>query len=400
MLSFDEARALVLRDVTALGDERVFVADADGRALAEDVTAASPLPAFDHSAMDGYALATRDLDASGPFTLPVAFESQAGSVARALDPRTACRIFTGAPLPRGADAVLMQENVTRSSDAISFAERPRPFQHVRRAGEDVATGDVVLRRGTLLDPGKIALVAALDRAWVTVTRRPRVVVVATGDELRNPGEPPRAGSIPESNAIFVAAWARRAGATVTVAPFVRDDLATAERDLTAALAGADLVCTIGGVSVGDHDVVKEALTRAGVTITFHKVAMKPGKPLTLGRRGATHVLGLPGNPASASLTFLVFGVPLLERMLGLPDRGFRTEKVRLARAIDRKPGRLELVRARLLEAGGVLEVEPAKNQASGAALSFAEADALVVVGADVSRIEEGTMVDVHVIARR
>ena len=394
MISFDEALARVLATARPLGSERVGVDAADGRALAEDVVARSSQPATDLSSMDGYALAARDLGMP-PHVLRVAGESAAGSPQKPLEPGTAMRIFTGAPLPEGADAVVMQEDVTREGDLARFAKTPPAGAHVRREGEDLRAGTVALTRGTRLGPGQIALAVACDRPTLLVSRRPVVSILATGDELRSPGDPARPGSIPDSNAYFVAAAARRAGAVARVLPFVRDDLEEATRAVEAALDGADLVCSIGGVSVGDHDVMRPAMERAGVSLEFIKVAIKPGKPLVLGRAPAARVvLGLPGNPASASLTFLLFGVPLLRALAGLTETVPPRDRMRVAGSMTRRPGRMEFVRARLRrEAGGATVAELLVNQASGAVTAFAWADALVIVPADRQEVRDGEELD-------
>jgi molybdopterin molybdotransferase len=229
---------------------------------------------------------------------------------------------------------------------------------------------------------------------VLVARRPLVTVLCSGDELRAPGEPGPEGSIAESNGVFVAAAAAAAGAIVRLAPYVRDDLAAADRAVREALAGSDLLVTIGGVSVGDRDVMKAALEEAGVALDFWRVAIKPGKPLCVGRAGATMALGLPGNPASASLTFVLFGVPLLRAMQGdkepLPVRW----RMPIEGQVRRSPGRMEFARARILVNGGTPRAVLLPNQASGAVTSFAEADALVVVPADRDRVESGEVLEV------
>ncbi|WP_437959599.1 gephyrin-like molybdotransferase Glp [Sorangium sp. So ce119] len=394
MIPFEEALARLLAAAVPVGPERVSLDDAVGRVLAEDIAAADAMPAFDYSAMDGYAVASADLAGSGPFTLPVRGESAAGRPLPALDPGTACRIFTGARLPPGSDAIVPQEDVARSGDEITVREAPRAGAWVRRRGADLAQGAVALRRGARLTPGKVALAAALDRPSVLVARRPVVTVLCSGDELRAPGSPGPAGTVAESNSYFVAATARAAGAAVRIAPFVPDDAERAAEAVSTALRGSDLVVTVGGVSVGDHDVVRPALEAAGVTLDFWRVAIKPGKPLAVGRAelsrgGAVHVLGLPGNPASASLTFVLFGVPLLRALQDdaapLPPRVV----VRAAGALRRQTGRAEFLRARLEISGGELVARISANQASGAVTSFAEADALIIVPADQDRIDDG-----------
>ncbi len=382
MLSFTEAHAHVIALARVVAPERVAIHDAAGRVLAEDVLTPVDLPDADGSAMDGYAVRTSELTGGGPYMLDVRGESRAGGPVPALAPGAACRIFTGAALPDGADAVVMQEDVTRDGERVTLRTRPAPWAHVRKRGEDMAAGAQALVPGTRLGPSHLALAATCDRAWLEVARRPVVTVLGSGDELRAPGTATRPGTIPDSNSIAVRAMARAAGATVRVMPPVADDRAETERAFDEALRATDLLVTIGGVSVGDHDLVRPALEAIGCTIELYKVAMKPGKPLTVGRRGAALVLGLPGNPASAMITFALFGVPLLRALQGdlhpLPS----PLAARLARPIRHAPGRLAFVRATLAAPGGALVATPLGNQASGASTSMAEADGLVVVPAE------------------
>jgi molybdopterin molybdotransferase len=398
LISFAEALARLLASASSLGSERVALDDADGRVLAEDLRAPAPMPGFDYSAMDGYAVARSDFAGDGPWRLPVRGESAAGGTAPAFSSGSACRIFTGAELPAGSDAVVPQEDVTRDGDSIELRAAPAAGAWIRRRGEDLAEGAVALGRGRRLGPGQVALAAALDRPQLLVARRPSVTVLATGDELRSPGEPARPGSIAESNAYFVAAAARRAGARARVGRFVRDDLELATRAVREGMEVTDVLVTIGGVSVGDHDVVRPALEAAGVTLDFWRVAIKPGKPLAVGRAAGSggavvHVLGLPGNPASASLTFLLFGVPLLRALAGeahpLPPR----VPLRVRGRVVRRAGREEFLRARLVQHEGERCAEILPNQASGAVTSFAEADALAVVPADRERVDDGDRLD-------
>jgi molybdopterin molybdotransferase len=393
MLSLDDARARLLADVQPLSVERVALAAASGRVLAEDLVASEPLPRFDHSAMDGYAVATADLDGPGPWTLLVSGGSSAGATAPPLSPGAAFRIFTGAPIPEGADAVVMQEDVARAGDTIRFEASPRPGQHIRRAGEDLANGALALRRGTRLGPGSLALAAMMGRFEVRVTRRPRVTILCTGDELRAPDEPPRGASIPESNSAPLGALSAQAGAEVRVAPIARDDAHATQRAVEEALEGTDVLLTVGGVSVGDHDLVRPALERAGVSLDFWKVAMKPGKPLAVGRCGATYVLGLPGNPASALVALALFGAPLLRALQG--DRSSRPAELpaRIAQARKRPAERTELVRGRLHVEGGELVAVAHDNQASGAATSLASSDGLIVVPAGQEPLEARAAVE-------
>jgi molybdopterin molybdotransferase len=375
MLEFELARQRILEQVTPLGTELIPVDEADGRVLGEDLLSHVDLPPFDYSAMDGYAVVAADFQGAGPWELPVAFEQRAGASGGRVTPGSVARIFTGASLPEGADSIVMQEDTERRAERVLVRAAPRPGNHVRRRGEDLAQGAIALTDGTRLNPFRVGLVAALDRAQVRVARRPRVALLCTGDELRDAGSPERVGSIPDSNGPSLAALARRTGAQVVRLPRTSDDLELTRAAIRAALVDHDVLLTVGGVSVGDHDVVKAALEAEGVGIDFWKVKIKPGKPLAFGRHGSAFVLGLPGNPVSAQLTLCLFGLPLLRALQGDARAVPTPMRVRLASAISQKPGRLGFYRARL--EGDVAHVH--HNQASGAPTSMASADVLVMV---------------------
>ncbi|RYZ02527.1 MAG: molybdopterin molybdenumtransferase MoeA [Myxococcales bacterium] len=388
MLDFEVARARILEQAKPLASELIPTQDADGRILAQDLVSDVDLPPFDYSAMDGYAVRCSDFDGDGPWQLPVSAEQRAGESGQRLAPRSAARIFTGAPLLEDSDSVIMQEDAERAGDAVTFRAAPRLGNHVRKRGEDLARGAVALARGTRLNPFRIGLAAALDRAELPVFLRPRVLLLCTGDELRDPGSAPRPGSIPDSNGPSLAALARRAGANVRVLPRTGDDLSATREVLSRALDDCDLLLTVGGVSVGDHDVVKSALEAEGVGIDFWKVKIKPGKPLAFGRRGDTLVLGLPGNPVSAQLTLSLFGLPLLRALQGDANPVPRVLSVTLAAPLSQKPGRLGFYRARLVD--GVAHVS--RNQASGAPTSMAHADVLLLIPAESEGAPAGATV--------
>jgi molybdopterin molybdotransferase len=399
LLTFEEARAAILAGAARLGTERVALADAVGRVLGESVVAQAPLPPFDYSAMDGYAVRLSDFEGGTPVSLRVqGLESRAGRSAPALEPAAACRIFTGAELPSGANAVVMQEEVTREGEQATFSTCPPPRAHIRAAGSDIRAGDVAIIEGTRLGPGHLSLAASLDQPGLIVARRPIVAIVCTGDELRAPGSAGTAASIPESNSVALAALVRQAGGEPRILPAVGDDLAATAAALDAALGVADLLITVGGVSVGDHDLVRPSLIRVGVTVDLYKVAIKPGKPLTFGRRqdGArtARVLGLPGNPASALITFALFGAPLLRALQGDAAPLPLPLPARLKTPLSHKPGRLELVRVTLERDGRDLLAVPLANQASGATTSTGWASALAFVPSDAERLEAGTELDV------
>jgi molybdopterin molybdotransferase len=403
MLRFEEALARILALGSGSGSseppEVVALDDAVDRVLGESLTSSADLPAFDYSSMDGYAVRARDLDGPAPYRLPVVGESRTGAVPQALEPGTTMRIFTGAAMPAGADAVIMQENVTREGDVAVTAARPRSGQNVRRRGEDLPAGSVAIARGTRLRPAHLALAAALDRDHLAVAKRPVVTILATGDELRRPGTDAVPGTIPESITVSLRAMARRAGAYTRAHPYVRDDRAATERAVAGALEESDVLVTVGGVSVGDHDLVRPALEAVGVTLDFWRVAIKPGKPLAIGRfaragKRDAIVVGLPGNPASAMITFAIFGVPLLRAMQG-DARPFPSfARARMTRAHAHDPGRLELARAVVSQADEGFLVTTLGNQASGAVTTMAQADALVCIPEAATGVGAGDEVDV------
>jgi molybdopterin molybdotransferase len=389
MISVEEALERALRGLGRLASERVAVDDAEGRVLAEDLATAQPMPAFTQSAMDGYAVRASFFQGDGPWTLRVHGESRAGGAGPALEHGGACRIFTGAPIVAGANAVIKQEDVSRSEGQIVVSRRPQEGENIRPAGADLPQGTIALEAGTRLSPAAVGLVAGLDRAHVVVARRPSVSILATGDELRSPGVPGSEVTIAESNSFVVAAAARRVGAVARIMPALADDAERTELEIRRALRGTDLLVTIGGASVGDHDLVRPAMEAVGVSIDFWGVAIKPGKPVAVGSHGSSRVLVLPGNPASATLTFLLFGVPMLRAMQGESRVRPRRIPLRVIGAHARKPGRDEFLRARLeLHDGELCAVLPA-SQSSGAVHSFAHADALVVLAADRKGIKNG-----------
>ncbi|MFI5296848.1 MAG: gephyrin-like molybdotransferase Glp [Polyangiales bacterium] len=396
MLTLQEAQARLLGSVTPLAVERVAVEASVGRVIAESIASTVRLPPFDNSAMDGYAI---ELETKGD-RRSLAGESRAGSGGPSkLAPGTAMRIFTGAPIPEGADAVVMQEHVSLARDAageaIVIARPVRAGENIRRAGEDLELHAPCFEVGDRLRATHLPLLQSLGRSRVTVRRRPVVSILSTGDELRESGDAPRPGSIAETNAAAIAVMCEAEGAIVRRLPIVRDDRAELRAAVEAALEGVDVALTIGGVSVGDHDLVRPVLEEVGVAIDFWKVAIKPGKPIALGRRGATTVLGLPGNPVSALVTFVLFGAPLVRAMAGdrspLPD----TTRARLGRSLTRPAGRLELMRVTLSRAPeGDLLATPVSSQSSGSVVSIARADGLAMLPLEATELQQGAWVEV------
>jgi molybdopterin molybdotransferase len=390
LLTTAEAQTRVLALGRRLESESALASDALGRVLAEDIVATRDAPAFDASTMDGYAVRAADVRAHAP--MRVAFEARAGVDASDLVEGDACRIFTGAPLPRGADAVIMQEDADREGDVVRFRATTTSGAFVRRRGEDLRAGDVALSRGTRIGPVELALLASLEATTVRAARAPCVIILPTGDELRTTGESATNASIPESNSVAIAAMATRAFAKAERRSPVPDDLEKARAAIDDALGACDVLVTIGGVSVGDHDVVRAALDACGVSLDFWRVALKPGKPLAVGKRGDSIVLGLPGNPVSAMITFALFGVPLLRAMQGDLRPFPRTSRRRLASSITRSAGRLELARARIDERGDVALVA---QQASGAIIGLSRADVLACIPMDATHLDAGAEIDVY-----
>jgi molybdopterin molybdotransferase len=354
--------------------EQVATLEANGRILAEPVVATLDVPGADNTQMDGYAVRVADC-ASGATTLPVSQRVPAGQVGAPLAPGTAARIFTGALIPPGADAVVMQEQCTPHDDGtVTIAHLPRPGDWIRRRGEDVASGTVVLAAGTRLRSQELGLVASLGQASVTVRRRLRVAVFFTGDELAMPGEPLAPGAIYNSNRFTLRALLEDLGCTIVDLGIVPDTLAATRAALRQAAAGNDLIVTSGGVSVGEEDHIKPAVEAEG-RLDMWQIAVKPGKPLAFGEVGPAFFLGLPGNPVSSFITFLLFVRPFIARLQGqLNDpvpRGFALRADFDWPSPDR---RNEFLRARVNAQGG-LDLFP--NQGSGVLTSTVWADGLI-----------------------
>jgi molybdopterin molybdotransferase len=391
VLTIAEARERVLAAARPLPTEVVPLDEALGRVLAEEVRSDGDLPPFDSSAMDGYAVQ------AGPAAeLPVVAESRAGQPAeRALAPGEAIRISTGATVPAGADAVVPVERVELLDGRVRVPETATGA-NLRRAGEDVPAGTLVMEPGRTLGPAELAVLAALGRPRVRCGAMPRVAVLVTGDELVEPGEPLRPGQIRNSNAYALAAQAAKAGAQVIRRAVVRDDRAGTEAALEEALGDADVVCVSGGVSVGPHDHVKPALAALGVEERFWRVALKPGKPTWFGTRGEKLVFGLPGNPVSAMVTFHLFALPALRRMAGATPADTRVRAI-LDVTVPRSPNRDEVIRCRLDARDDGWHVAPTKAQGSHVLSSMLDADALALVGAGEGEIAAGEKVDIELV---
>lgn len=381
LMTVEDAIARVLADVGRLGTEDVAVGDAAGRVLAADVVARRTQPPADMSAMDGYAVRGADI-AQTPARLAVIGESAAGRpFTGAVGAGEAVRIFTGAVVPEGADTVVIQENTTRDGDIVTTTAPTAALRNVRKKGCDFAEGRAGLGAGRRLSGRDIMLAAAMDHAALSVARRPRVALIQTGDELVLPGQGSGAPEeIVVSNAFGLANLARRAGAAVTDLGLVGDNLDAIRAAVARALSGEfDLLVTSGGASVGDHDLMAPALRAEGVDLHVHKIALRPGKPLMYGTRGAVRCLGLPGNPVSSHVCALVFLEPLVRALQGEVDPQPRTATARLAVDVPANDQRRDFMRATLAcDPDGGLRVTPSFSQDSAMLSVLAAADCLLV----------------------
>lgn len=395
MRSVEEHLQRVLAGVVPLSPLDVQLLDARGCVLAEDVTAPWPLPPFDNSAMDGYAVRVDDVKAASdgkPVVLRVVDDVPAGYRA-SVDVRegTAIRIMTGAPLPEGAEAIIPVEWTDAGMPEVRIMRDVAHGAHVRRRGDDVSLGDVVATSGTVLGPREIALLAAVGRGRVSVHPQPRVVIVSTGNELVEPGQPLAPGLITDSNGVTIAAAVQECGAIAYRVGPVPDDAPTLLSTLEDQLVRADLIITTGGVSAGAYDTVKAVLSRLG-TVEFTKVAMQPGMPQGHGYLGPeqTPIFTLPGNPVSAYVSFEVFVRPVLRRMLG-HQRIYRpVVRAVLTESLHSPEGKRQFARGHLAVEDGRYVVRPAGGQGSHMLGAMAQANCLVVVPEDVTDVKPGT----------
>ncbi len=371
--------SLLVAAESGLPVEIVSTLDADGRVLAEDVVSALHVPPQDNSAMDGYAVRCADFTQGGA-VFSVTQRIAAGSSGHLVAPFTCARIFTGAPIPPGADAVVMQEDCRVVNDCeggVRIPTVPTPGQHIRRAGEDVSRGQVVLQSGQRIGPAEMGLAASVGLDTLRVAHRPRVALFSTGDELVMPGavapEAMLPGAIYNSNRFFLAALLRRMGCTVTDFGIVPDQMEVTVAALHAAAQQHDLILTSGGVSVGEEDHVKPAVQRLGA-LDLWQIAIKPGKPFAYGQVGSTHFIGLPGNPVSSLVTFLLLVRPFLLRLQGVTDVAMKTVAARADFAWPKADFRQEFLRVRRNGSGG-LDLFP--NQSSGVLTSVVWADGLI-----------------------
>ncbi len=394
MISVAEAQKRLLAIVEPLGAEQATLAQALGRALAEEVTARRTQPPFPASAMDGYAARSADLK-TVPAKLKVVGNVPAGqSYGKKLGPGEAVRIFTGAPVPEGADCIVIQEDTERDGDIVTVKEAPKPGRYIRVAGLDFREGDVGLKPGKRLNARDLGLAAAMNRPWLMVARKPRVAILPTGDEVVLPGDPIGPNQIVSSNGIALAAYVESLGAEAVQLPIAPDD-SKALQQIAEASRGSDLLLTTGGASVGEHDLVRSALGATGLSIDFWTVAMRPGKPLMVGHYKDTPMIGLPGNPVSALVCALLFVKPALEKMMGLSSADAPNPKARLASDLPANDRRQDYLRARLARAAdGALEASPFEKQDSSMMSLLAQADCLVVRPPHAPAARKGESVEI------
>lgn len=399
MLTVEEARARVLSAVQPLDPVEVLVGDALGLVLADDAIAPHPLPRFDNSAMDGFAVRGVEAghaSAESPVALEVIGEVRAGSPGEIdVTAGTAVRIMTGAPLPAGADAVAPVEEARESDGVVTITGATPKGRHVRPAGDDFAKGSMLVRSGHELGPGELALLASTGFSPLRVRRGPRVAILVTGDELVAPEAAPEAGQIRDSNSVALKALASQAGAEVVAAITVGDDRASTLEAFRRAAELADLVISSGGVAVGRYDFVKEVVEELG-QIGLWRVAMQPGKPVVLGSIGDTPFLGLPGNPVSIHIGFEQFVRPAIRRMRGCRNLLRPRTTATLTVPVEKAPGRLHFIRVRLSSAGRIWQATPTGPQGSHIQSSLVDCHGVARFEIDAVELEAGAEVTVEV----
>ncbi|MHB1222477.1 MAG: molybdopterin molybdotransferase MoeA [Gemmatimonadaceae bacterium] len=399
-IAVGEAREIVLGAVHPIGTEKVPITESLGRVLAETVTSPWDIPPLDNSAMDGFAVRAAELVQASPehpVSLEVIEELPAGRMAaKTVGEGTAIRIMTGAPIPAGADAVVRMEDSRAEGPLVLVQAAVQRGEHVRRAGEDVQRGQVVLETGLILTPAAIGMLSSLGHALVRVNQRPRVAVLSTGDELVDIDGDRRDGRIIASNTYSLAAQVRECGAIPVVLGIAPDTREAVEAGFREAM-NCDVILSSGGVSVGDYDFVNDVLRRLGSEMKFWRVAMKPGHPLAFGLLGGRPVFGLPGNPVSCMVSFEQFVRPALLRMMGHGHLLRPLVRARLSQTLRQKPGRTAFIRAIVTRAQDGLAVATTGSQSSGVLLSMVRANGLLVFPADQTELSEGSWADVQII---
>jgi len=401
LLELDRARELVLQSTIPLDEEPVPLDEALGRVLTRELKSTGPVPSFDSSAMDGFAVRSEDLATAGegsPVMLELVGESRAGHPMReTVGPRQAAVISTGAMVPEGADAVIAIERVSADDGHVHVREPVPAGNDIRRSGEDIRPGAVALGAGRTLGPAALGVAASLGLASLYCARRPLVSVIATGDELLEPGTQPRPGAIYNSNGHAVPALARRAGALTAPAGSVGDDPEATREAIAGALGASDVLVLCGGVSVGAHDHVRRTLAELGAQQHFWGIALKPGKPTWFGTRERQLVFGLPGNPVSAMVTFILLVAPALRAMMGSTRTRHEARGV-LACDYEKSAGRAHAVRCRLDTDEGGLRATPAGHQGSHVLSAMLDADALAIIPSASELVAAGEQVELELLS--
>jgi molybdopterin molybdotransferase len=400
LVTVDQALETILAKIKFKGIEKISIGDSLGRVLAEDIVAHRNNPPLDNSAMDGYALLAEDIQSASPenpVPLEVTEEIAAGYQSDAtVKSGQAFRIMTGAPIPKGANAVIMQEDTERNGNSLMVMDKAEVGENIREAGEDVRDGETVILKGSVITPAHIGMMAVVGRSQVYVSQRPRVAILSTGDEILDLDEQLTGPCIYNSNGYMLAAQIRSAGGIPVYLGIARDT----EEDLQEKFRWAlecDLVVSSGGVSVGDYDLVKASLKKMGQDMLFWKVAMKPGKPLAFGKIGDTPIFGLPGNPVSSFVSFEQFARPSIRKVLGCTQLTAKTIKAKLTRTIHKKAGRLHFLTSIVSWNDGNCTVTPAQDQGSGILRSTVTANGLLIFPLEATEIKEGAEVSVQLL---
>jgi molybdopterin molybdotransferase len=396
MPTFEDARSQILSSVAPLGIERVALLDSLGRVIAEDIIAPWNMPAFNNSAMDGFAV--RASDCQSPVSLRITGYIPAGAVATTgLEPDCAIRIMTGAPIPDGCDAVVPVEETEESDGHVRISERVNPRQHIRFSGEDVPSGETIIPAGTLIRPPEISMLASFGKAFVPIFCRARVAILSTGDELIELGASPEAGRIINSNALSLAAAVMEIGALPVILGIARDN-PESHREKIAEGFKADALITSAGVSAGDRDLVRDVLRELGVEQKFWRVDIKPGGPTAFGLMEGKPVFSLPGNPVSTMVTFEELVRPALLKMMGHKRVIKPLIKVVLQNEARKKPGKINFLRIRLKSVDGRYVAYSSGDQQTGILKTMLMADAIAVLPADRATFSPGEEVDAHILS--
>lgn len=400
MITVSEAIEQILQTINPIGLERVNILDALGRVLGEDISAGRNIPPKDNSAMDGYALRFQDTTGASPHhpvVLEVIEDIPAGAIPqKSIAAGQSARIMTGAPLPVGADAVLKMEDTEKDGQKIKIKAEAQSGQDIRRAGEDVREGELVIPRGTIVRPAGIGMLASLGRSYISVYQRPLVAVLATGNELVDIDENPSPWKIINSNSYSLASQALDCGASVMQMGIAKDK----REDLLArfqAAMRADIIISSGGVSVGDYDLVKDIMQEVGSRMQFWQVAMRPGKPLAYGRIGSVPLFGLPGNPVSSMISFEQFIRPAILKMMGHQAIFRKTVSAVLQEDIEKRKGFTHFIRALVKAGAGGFTVSTTGEQGSGILKSMVRANGLIVLPENMEKVKAGTEVKVQML---